>query len=202
MMLAEATGSFFYTWILIPFLIFLARILDVSLGTIRVIFISKGYRIFATLIGFFEILIWLLAIRQIMMNLSNPVCFLAYAVGFSLGTYCGIYIADKLSLGWVMLRVVTQKEADELTRALNQANFGVTVVEARGYRGPVSVLFTVVPRHELRHLINLIKKHNPNAFYTIEDVGSVSEGYFPPARDNFRGNMLKSVRSFRLIKMN
>ncbi len=200
-MLLATVDSSLYTWVIIPFLIFLARIFDVSLGTVRVIFISKGYRFFATLVGFFEITIWLLAIRQIMINLSNPVCFLAYAFGFSLGTWCGIYLADKLSLGWVMVRIVTQKQADELTRILNNENFGITVVDARGYQGPVSVLFTVVPRHELRHLINLVKMHNPNAFYTIEDVGSVSEGYFPPARNNFRGNMLKSIRSFRLIKI-
>ena len=87
-----------YAWIIIPFLIFLARVADVSIGTIRLIFISKGLKYLAPVVGFFEILIWLMAIGQIMKNLSNPICYIAYAGGFATGNFVGICIAEKLSL--------------------------------------------------------------------------------------------------------
>jgi uncharacterized protein YebE (UPF0316 family) len=86
-----------YTWIVLPVLIFVARITDVSLGTVRVIFVSRGLKYLAPLVGFFEVLIWLLAIGQIMKNLSNPVCYIAYAAGFGMGNYVGIRIAEKLA---------------------------------------------------------------------------------------------------------
>jgi uncharacterized protein YebE (UPF0316 family) len=82
-----------YTWIVLPLLIFLARVVDVSMGTIRVIFVSRGLKYLAPVVGFFEVLIWLLAIGQIMKNLSSPLCYVAYAGGFAAGNYIGIVIA-------------------------------------------------------------------------------------------------------------
>ena len=107
-------NSGFYTWFVIPALIFCARIIDVSMGTVRVIFVSRGFKYLAPVVGFFEILIWLLAIGQIMQNLSNPVCYIAYAGGFAMGNFVGIHIAEKLSLGLVMIRVITEKDAAPL----------------------------------------------------------------------------------------
>ena len=86
----------FYTWVLLPFLIFLARIFDVTLGTLRVIFITRGMKYFSALVGFIEILIWLLAIGQIFKNLNNIACYVAYAGGFATGSFLGIYFAEKL----------------------------------------------------------------------------------------------------------
>jgi uncharacterized protein YebE (UPF0316 family) len=141
-------NSWIYTWIVIPFLIFAARIFDVSLGTVRVIFVSRGFKYLAPAVGFFEILIWLLAIGQIMKNLSNPVCYIAYAGGFALGNFVGIYIAEKLSLGLVMIRVVTKKDAAPLVDFLKGENYGVTSVDGHGTSGQVKVVFTIVPRRE------------------------------------------------------
>ena len=105
------SGSGLYTWIILPLLIFAARVIDVSMGTVRVIFISRGFKYLAPIVGFFEILTWLLAIGQIMKNLSNPLCYIAYAGGFAMGNYVGMCIADKLSLGVVLIRIVTRKDA-------------------------------------------------------------------------------------------
>jgi uncharacterized protein YebE (UPF0316 family) len=186
-----------YTWIVIPFLIFLARIFDVSLGTVRVIFVSRGFKYLAPVIGFFEILIWLLAIGQIMKNLSNPLCYIAYAAGFGMGNYVGIRIAERLSLGVVLIRVVTKKDALPLVDCLKAENYGVTCVDGHGTSGQVKVVFTIVPRREVRSVVDLIRTFNPQAFYSIEDVGFVEKGIFPMRKSWRDFNLLRLFRPFR-----
>jgi uncharacterized protein YebE (UPF0316 family) len=168
-----------FVWIIIPLLIFIARVCDVTLGTVRVIFVSKGLKYIAPVVGFFEVLIWLLAIGQIMNNLTNPACYIAYAGGFATGNFVGIIIAEKLSLGIILLRVITQKDAGELIASLSSEKYGVTSVEGLGAQGRVNIIFTVVPRKEIIRVIGIVKKFNPAAFYTIEDISFVEEGIFP-----------------------
>ncbi|MBN2299104.1 MAG: DUF2179 domain-containing protein [Deltaproteobacteria bacterium] len=168
-----------YTWVVLPFLIFLARVMDVSLGTIRIIFISRDLKYLAPVIGFFEILIWLLAMREIMQNLNNPACFIAYALGFSSGIFVGMYIENRLSIGRVIIRIITKVEADELVNFLKTAGYGITAIDAHGATGPVKVVFSIVERHDIDSFVGIIKKFNPNAFYSIEDVRFVSESVFP-----------------------
>jgi len=190
-------NSWAYTWIVIPFLIFVARIFDVSLGTVRVIFVSRGLKYLAPVVGFFEIIIWLLAIGQIMKNLSNPACYIAYAGGFALGNFIGIHIAEKLSLGLVMIRVVTKKDAAPLVDFLKGENYGVTSVDGHGTSGQVKVVFTIVPRREVHSVVELIKKFNPHAFYSIEEVGLVERGIFPVRRSWRDFSLLGLFRPFR-----
>ncbi|MBN2591896.1 MAG: DUF2179 domain-containing protein [Sedimentisphaerales bacterium] len=186
-------NSTFFTWFLLPVLIFIARVSDVSLGTVRVIFIARGLKYLAPFVGFFEILIWLMAIGQIMQNLSNPMCYIAYAGGFAMGNYVGIWIAEKLSLGVVLIRVITSKDASELLEYLKSAEYGVTSVDAQGSAGKVQVVFTIVRRREVATVVNLIKQFNPKAFYTIEEVGFVEEGIFP-VRKTWLDNIFRSWR--------
>ncbi|HUU16004.1 MAG TPA: DUF2179 domain-containing protein [Sedimentisphaerales bacterium] len=190
-------NSWVYTWIAIPSLIFMARIFDVSLGTVRVIFVSRGFKYLAPVIGFFEILIWLLAIGQIMKNLSNPACYIAYAGGFAMGNFVGIHIAEKLSLGLVMIRVITKKDAAPLVDFLKAENYGVTSVDGHGTSGQVKVVYTIVPRREVRSVVELIKKFNPHAFYSIGEVDLVEKGIFP-VRKSWRDlSLLGLFRPFR-----
>lgn len=192
MNLFSLTATFSFTefnligWVVIPSLIFLARILDVSLGTIRFVFISRGYKRLAPIVGFFEVLLWIVAIGQIMNNLSNPICYLAYAGGFAAGTYVGIIITDKLSLGMVMIRILSRSESDELIQALRDANHGVTSIKADGKEGPVNVIFTIVQRRNANNVIQAIEQHEPKAFYTIEEVGFAKRGWIPPKRNFVR----------------
>ncbi|MBN2695598.1 DUF2179 domain-containing protein [bacterium] len=176
--LASIKGSE-WGFIIMPLLIFFARILDVSVGTIRVIFVSKGYRALATILGFFEVLIWITAMGQIMGDLNNGWYFFAYAAGFAAGNFVGITIEKKISLGVVILRVITQKNADELVKYLRSENYGVTLIDAEGAEGTVKVIFMVMKRQKLSVVIPIIKKFNPNAFFSIEDVRYVREGTFP-----------------------
>ena len=190
-------NSGFYAWFVLPFLIFAARVLDVSLGTVRIIFVSRGLKYLAPLIGFFEILIWLLALGQIMKNLTNPACYIAYTGGFAMGNFVGIYIAEKLSLGVVIIRVVTKKDASQLVEFLKSANYGVTSVDGHGTSGQVKVVFTIVPRREIRNVVGLIKTFNPKAFYSIEEVGFIEKGIFPARKTWPNSSLSKFFRPFR-----
>lgn len=169
-----------YAWVLLPILIFLARVCDVTLGTIRIIFVSRGIKYLAPVIGFFEILIWLLAIGQIFQDLSNIYYYIFYAGGFATGNYVGMYIENKLSFGMVILRVITRKDATALIGALKSMRYGLTTIDAEGIKGKVKIIFAVIRRHDTQKVINLVKDYNPTAFYSIEDIRSVSEALIPP----------------------
>ena len=178
-LLAEITYNDWYAWAILPALIFFARVCDVSIGTIKLIWIAKGHRIRATIFGFFEVLIWITVIAQIMRNLSNPACYIAYAAGFATGTYMGLLIIEKLQLGTVMIRILAKSDAGELLKSLKDNNFGYTLIDGEGSMGPVKIIFTVVPRRDAEKVINLIAEFNPLAFYTIEEVGEYQKGIFP-----------------------
>jgi uncharacterized protein YebE (UPF0316 family) len=186
-----------FAWVVLPLLIFTARICDVSLGTIRVIFISKGIKYLAPLIGFFEVIIWLLAIGQVMHNLTNVVSYIAYGAGFACGTLLGLLIEERLSIGLSIVRVITKEDASDLVRDLRDANFGVTSIDAEGVTGRVKVIFMVIKRQDLRRIIETIKEHHPNAFYSIEDVRSVSEGVFPKRKSESPFRYSDALRFFR-----
>jgi len=168
-------------YVIVPALICLARICDVSLGTIRIITVSKGMKSLATGLAFFEIIIWLFAIGQIMQNLTNIANYIAYATGYAVGNYVGIYIEEKLSLGTIMLRIITKKKADDLIAFLKSAGYGVTRMKAEGACGPVDVIFTIIKRKEYKTVAEIIKKFNPKAVYTVEEVKFASTPPFPIA---------------------
>ncbi len=163
-------NSFYYTWIVIPLLIFLARVVDVTIETVRNIFIIKGFKYLVALIGFIEVLIWLLALQQIMKNLNNPACFVAYAAGVSTGNFIGIWITEKLSLGLVEIKLITQKEPSGLIDELKEARCRITTIEAEGSYGPNTILFSVIPRRSLENVLQRMKAFDPRAFYTVADI--------------------------------
>lgn len=162
-------------WVIIPLLIFCARLLDVSIGTMRVVFTSRGYKNIAPLLGFVEVLIWLVAIGQVMQNLNNVACYLAWAGGFAAGNYIGLLIEERLAIGQVVIRTITAQPALALIERLRDEGYRLTTVDAQGARGPVNLLFLVVSRKKKDDVIKLITEFNPKAFYSIEDVRYVSE---------------------------
>jgi uncharacterized protein YebE (UPF0316 family) len=175
----DAFDPVFFDWLILPAIIFFARLVDVALGTLRIIFVSRSMRKLAPLVGFFESLIWLFAISQIILNLSNVASYLAFAAGFAAGNYLGIYLESKLAVGLLSIRAVTTNDARELTEYLRKQNFGVTSVSATGVTGRVRLIISVIKRKDLEEYINIVKKYNPKAFISIEDVRSVQEGFFP-----------------------
>jgi uncharacterized protein YebE (UPF0316 family) len=183
-----------FNWVILPILIYFARICDVSLGTFRIISLSKGLKTVAPVLGFFEILIWLMAIRQIFSNLNNPVCYLAYAGGFASGIYTGMWIENKVAMGIRVVRIITRREANELVQTLRKLGYAVTSVDAEGNDGAVKLIFTIVKRADIPDIIELIKEYNPKASYSIEDVRAASAGAYPAypnGKSNFWSQFLK-----------
>jgi len=150
--------------------IFCARIIDVSIGTLRIIFLTRGMKYLAALLGFVESLVWIIAISQVMKNVNSWSAYLVFAGGFASGNIVGIWLEEKIALGTLIVRIITRFEADDLVKALRGTGCGVTNLDACGEQGPVMVLFTIVRRKKLPAVIALIRKYNPNAFYTVEDV--------------------------------
>jgi len=165
--------SLWFTFMLLPFLIFIARIADVTLDTLRIVFITKGNKIIAPILGFFQILIWLVAITRIMKDLDNITYYLAYAGGFATGNYIGLILEEKFALGIQMIRIVTQKDASSLISKLYEKGLHSTSVEAESNQGKVHVIYLIVQRKMIRNIISLTNQYNPNAFYSVEDIRSV-----------------------------
>ena len=186
-----------FSYVVMPLLIFLARICDVSIGTLRIIFVSKGKRNIAPFLGFFEVLIWITAISKIMQNLDNYVNYIAYAAGFATGNFVGMIIEEKLAMGILMIRVFAHERGSELVQTLNGNGYGATVVQAEGAREKVDLIYTIVHRNELGNVLNLINGFNPNTFYTIEDVKSVNEGIFTLKKPNSIFPFSNVIRQWR-----
>lgn len=183
-----------YAWVILPLLIFLARIADVSMETIRVIYISRGIKYLAPIIAFFEIIIWLLAMEVVLKDLSNIVYFMAYAFGFAAGTYVGLVIEERLSIGTVILRIVTTEEStDAIAAFLETEHFGVTYLDAQGSRGNVRMILTLVNRTDVPRITEHIEKTNPKAFFSIEDVRYVNQGVFRPKAQGMLSGIFDSL---------
>ncbi len=162
---------------LLPFLICLAETAVVTLDTVRTIFIARGMKVLAAALGLLEVTIWLFAISQVMQNLSSPTCFIGYAVGFTLGTYLGIRIEERLALGTQVVRVLTRRDAGDLVMSLRTAGHGVTSVQGQGATGGVHVLFTIVARKRLPQVVEMIERFDPATFYVVEDVRTARGGF-------------------------
>jgi uncharacterized protein YebE (UPF0316 family) len=168
----------FIAWVVIPLLIITARILDVSIGTIRIIFVSKGYKSLAPILGFFEVLIWIAAAGQVMKNLNNFYYYIAWGIGFAVGNWIGMVIENKLSLGDVILRIITNKQSVQMIEYLRKNNYILTVFDGEGSSGEVKLIFMVILRQNLKSVITIIKGFDENAFYTVEDIKMVSGGAY------------------------
>lgn len=178
MLYSVFAGFDYYSWVILPMIIFFSRVCDVSLGTIRHVFIAKGFRTIVPVLGFFEVLIWIIVVAQIMNNLNNVACYLAWAAGFATGTYVGLYIEERLALGLQVIRIITNQNCDELIDALKHDNHGITVVDGQGAVGPVKIIFTIIKRKNVLTVSKLIRKHNPTAFFSIEDIKNANLGVF------------------------
>jgi uncharacterized protein YebE (UPF0316 family) len=174
-----ANHSWIIPWIFIPILIFVARITDVSIGTFRIILVSKGHRLVSAFLGFIEVSIWLLAISQAIQHMTNIACFLAYSTGFAFGNYIGISIEEKIALGQQAVRIITKNTLDILPMALRDSGYGATVMKATGGKGAVNIIFSIVPRKEVKKVITLARELDPDIFISIQDIRSINAGFIP-----------------------
>jgi len=186
-----------FTYIIIPVLIFCARVVDVSIGTLRIVYISKGNRLMAPFLGFIEVLIWLMAIGQIVKHMDNIVCYFAFAGGFATGNYVGMLIEHHLALGLEIIRVITRSNIENMSAELIDAGYGISIVDGWGKAGPIKIIFSIIKRRDLKKVISIINKHNAKAFYTVENVQMASSSVLPmhtPLKRQYFWQMMKMDR--------
>ncbi len=186
-----------FTWVLLPFLIFISRIFDQSIGTLRLIFVQKGLKQLAPLLAFFESIIWLLAVSQIIKHLDNAMCYIAYGGGFAMGNYLGIILDEKLSIGNVIVRTILKNNDTEIIEKLISMNYGVTVMDGEGSQGKVKILLSILHRKDLKNFVSVLNSFRPDIFYSIEEVKTVKDGIF---RKNQSRNLFMSVFGAKKVK--
>lgn len=169
-------------------LIFLLRIVDVSMGTMRLIIGVRGYRGPAALIGFVEILVWLFAVGAALQHLHSVLHVVGYAAGFAAGNYVGIWLEGKFALGTNVVRAICRDGSEvyaageQAAHALRAAGFAVTEIEGTGREHAVDILNVVAQRKQVAEVIDIVREHVPDAFITVEEVRATRGGYFRPAR--------------------
>jgi len=158
--------------------IFLARICDVSLGTMRMLMVVRGKRLYAAGIGFFEVMIYITALNLIFSNLKNPLNLLVYAAGYATGNYIGSFLEEKLAVGTVTIQVITMRSPLELTEKLRDKGYGVTVIEGYGREGKRHILQIILPRKRGTQLRRDIDEWDCDAFCTVFDARTTQGGIF------------------------
>lgn len=171
-----------YPWLL-PIIIFFGRVCDVSLGTLRIIFVSKGEKYKAPLIGFVEVFIWVVIISQILARANDIVAYLSYAAGYATGNYMGILLENRIAYGVVLCRIYTQKNGKELVQMLNKLNIGATLTHGTGSTKEVDIIETVIDRKAMKTLERTLNNFDSNIFYVVEDVRTKQNGIFPKRKN-------------------
>ena len=171
-----------YQYITLPLIIFFARICDVSLGTMRIVFVSKGKKNIAPFLGFFELLIWIVVINEVFKTADSFVCYFAYAAGYASGNFIGMNIEERLAIGSQLIRVFSSKDVTSLQKSLNEAGFGATIVDGDGSAGKVKILYTIINRKTAEQAKKMLVDFDPLIFYVVEDVRLVKSGIFPTAK--------------------
>lgn len=184
-----------YMWVGLPILIFLARVCDVTLGTLRIIFLSRGKQKIAPILGFFEVLIWIAIIGQLVQNIKSVPAYFGYAAGFAAGNYLGLWLEKKLALGTFIVRTIVSNGDDLMEREIHDAGFGVTRVDGVGSSGPVKIVYTIVRQSNIDQVLEIIHKYHAQAFVSIEEVRSSEFGIFPKSiflqKNTFLGKKFK-----------
>jgi uncharacterized protein YebE (UPF0316 family) len=173
-----------YVWVGLPLLIFLARVFDVTLGTLRIIFTSRGLRNLAPVLGFVETFVWIVAVSSLVKHAQNLAAYFGYAGGFAIGTLVGMFLENKLAIGTVTVRAIIRRDPTELIKSLLDAGFGVTTVDGHGSTGTVKIIYTTIKRQDLPAVTDIYHRALPGAFLSVEEVRSTELGVFPMTKNS------------------
>lgn len=149
-------------------LIMVLRIADVTLGTFRTIMVVQAKKYHSAVIGFFEVLIWIFAMRYIMQHMDQTINLFGYALGFGFGNILGITLEQKVAIGYVQVNVISNFYTDKIADKLRESKFGVTILPAEGGSGGVSLLVVIIRRKDLKDVINLIESIDKDCFITVQ----------------------------------
>lgn len=160
-------------------LIFMARVLDVSMATVRTLMVVQGLKLQASILGFIEMVIYVLALNSVVGNLDNPINLFVYALGFAMGNYIGILIENKIALGKLSAQIIMKTIGnDELINTLRENGFGVTVMQGKGIKGEKEILTVALNRKNLTKLRNLVYEYDDSVFMTVSNISPIRGGYF------------------------
>lgn len=160
------------------FLIFAARVLDMSMATIRLLLLVRGKRFQAAVIGFFEVLIYILALNMVVNNLDNIFNLLVYSLGFAAGNYVGSYVEEKMALGHATVQVIPKEKDEDMAAELRKLGYGVTVITGSGREGPRRILIITIKRKSLPELMRVIDELNRDSFVTVMDTQFIHGGFW------------------------
>ncbi|MFQ5923364.1 MAG: DUF2179 domain-containing protein [Anaerolineales bacterium] len=163
---------------LLPVLIFLIRVTDMSLDTLRVLFVVRGRRAQAWVVGFMQSALWVIAVASVLSHLDNLLNVLAYAAGFATGNVVGMRIEERLAIGHSHLRVISPQRGEAVAGAVRTAGYAVTELSGRGKDGTVSILTTSVRRRDIDPVRSEVLRADPDAFVTLSDVRPLHRGFW------------------------
>ena len=146
------------------------RIADVSIGTIRIVMLVRGRRLWAGVLSFLESFVWLLAAAQVLTNIDDPIKMVAYAGGYAAGTMLGSTVEQWIAMGKSLMRIVVTNDSPDIVSALRAKGYYATVINAEGRDGNVRIIFSVIPRRYVGEMLTLVHEINPKAFVTFEEV--------------------------------
>lgn len=149
-------------------LIMFMRIADVTLGTFRTILVVQGRKYHAAMTGFFEVLIWIFAMRYIVQHMDHTINLLGYAVGFALGNVMGITLEQRVALGYTQINIVSLHHTDDIANKLRSSKFGVTILPAEGGSGGVSILIVIAKRKFQKQIMKIVESVDKRAFITVQ----------------------------------
>jgi uncharacterized protein YebE (UPF0316 family) len=158
--------------------IFALRVSDMTCDTLRVLFVVRGRKGIAWVLGFIQAAIFVIAITSVLKNLNNPVTIIGYAAGFATGNVLGMWIEERLAIGHVKVSIVSQRLGAATSQALREAGFGVTEIPARGKDGMVSMLSVSVLRKDVARVEQVVRGTDPEAFVIAEDVRPLRRGFW------------------------
>lgn len=158
--------------------IFSARILDVSMGTIRMLMLMRGKKYHAAFIGFFEVIIFIKVLGTVVNQLDNPVYLIMYGLGFAAGNIVGGILEEKLAVGFLTLHIISKDKSKQLTEVLRGNGYGVTVIDSHGWQGERDILNLQIKRKDMRDVQRLISETDSDAYVTIYDTREALGGYF------------------------
>jgi uncharacterized protein YebE (UPF0316 family) len=159
-------------------LIFALRVSDMTLDTLRVLVVMRGRKGIAWVLGFFQAMIFVIAITSVLSNLDNPLNILAYAAGFATGNVVGMLIEERLAIGHIQLSIVSPRRGAALAERLREEGYAITEISARGKDGVVTLLSCSVLRKNVSKVQQLVNEVDDSAFITAEDVRPVRRGFW------------------------
>lgn len=184
------------SYVLLPTLIFLARLADVTVATVKLMFVVNNARKMAAILGFFEALITIVALSRIVQDANNMLAFVMYAAGFAAGTYVGMWIEGKMAYGNVLVRIISKEMPEELFQYLATNRHNFSLVDGYDESGNTRVLFTICKRSNVHALIARLEEVAPRAMYTVEGLKQVSRDLLPQSSTTPRISLARVLASW------